>query len=109
MEPEAKQIDPKGSQMNPTGVQVESEVAPREAKAVQKKPQGSQGHKIYTHKLPINRLIGQLVYILICICVYIHIYYVILYGGCVPFIYECTIQKCNRYYVIYHVEYQIIW
>ena len=57
-------MDSKGSQMEP-------KVAPREAKGDPKTSKGSQGDKLYIHKLPINRQSGQLVYIMY---IYIYIY-----------------------------------
>ena len=61
MEPKGSQMDPKGSQMDPKGSPMEPKVAPRETTGAPKTPKGSQGGKLYIHKLPIHRPSGPLV------------------------------------------------
>ena len=59
--PKGSRIEPKWDQMDPKGSQMEPKVAPRETKGAPKTPNGSQGDKLYIHKLPIHRPSGPLV------------------------------------------------
>ena len=68
MEPKGSQMDPKGSQMDPKGSPMEPKVAPRETTGAPKTPKGSQGGKLYIHKLPIHRPSGPLVYKPVAYC-----------------------------------------